>query len=88
MKRADKYPLIDPRLPRLYSRIIEAANQLRASRSIDNSIHHAEVRAARIESLQPWALREAALEAELLAPALPPSPVTSGPELAVSASAD
>jgi hypothetical protein len=65
MKRADKYPLIDPRLPRLYSRILEAANELRASRSIDNSLHHAEVRAKRIESLQPWALREAALEAEL-----------------------
>ena len=65
MKKQDKYPVIDPRLPRLYSRILEAANQLRASRSIDNSLHHAEVRAARIASLQPWALREAALEAEL-----------------------
>jgi hypothetical protein len=50
-KRADKYPLIDPRLPRLYSRILEAANALRASRSIDNSLHHAEVRAKWIESL-------------------------------------
>ena len=65
MKKQDKYPLIDPRLPRLYSRILEAANQLRASRSIVNSLHHAEVRAALIESLQPWALKERALEVEL-----------------------
>lgn len=82
MKKADKYPLIDPRLPRLYSRILEAANALRASRSIDNSLHHAEVRAKRIESLQPWALREAALEAELSKerpfPILTPDDAVSG----------
>jgi hypothetical protein len=82
VKRADKYPAIDPRLPRLYSRIIEAANALRASRSIDNSLHHAEVRAARIESLQPWALMEAALEAELSknrsVPSLTPDAAVSG----------
>ena len=84
MKRADKYPAIDPRLPRLYSRIIEAANQLRASRSIDNSLHHAEVRAKRIESLQPWALRER----EDLFPTLSPSGGVSCPAQAVAASED
>jgi hypothetical protein len=29
--RPDKYPLIDPRLPRLYSRILEAAQEMRAA---------------------------------------------------------
>ena len=48
MKRADKYPLIDPRLPRLYSRILEAANKMRAGQQAGVAILEAQRRAARV----------------------------------------
>lgn len=58
MKRADKYPLIDPRLPRLYSRILEAANKMRAGQQAGVAILEAQRRAARIASLSKIIARE------------------------------
>ena len=39
MKRADKYPLIDPRLPNLYRRIIDAAQSMRTARHAENEVN-------------------------------------------------
>ena len=38
MKRTDKYPAIDARLPDLYGRILKAAEQMRAARHAENEI--------------------------------------------------
>jgi hypothetical protein len=39
MKRADKYPAIDPRLPDLYGRILKAAEQMRTARQAENEVN-------------------------------------------------
>lgn len=36
MRKADKYPLIDPRSPDLYRRILDAAEQLRRQRRAEH----------------------------------------------------
>lgn len=38
MKRPDKYPPLDPRLPDLYGRIIRAAQTMRTARHAENEI--------------------------------------------------
>jgi hypothetical protein len=38
MKRPSKYPLIDPRLPRLYDRILAAARVMRAQQQTESEI--------------------------------------------------
>lgn len=51
MKKADKYPAIDPRLPNLYRRVIDAAAQMRSARHAENVAHWAVRKAQRIASL-------------------------------------
>ena len=63
-RKPDKYPLIDPRLPRLYSRILEAARAMRAQQAGDVAIFEAQRRAARIASLAVIGAREAAEDAD------------------------
>ena len=38
MKRADKYPALDPRLPDLYRRIIDAADKMRTARHAESEV--------------------------------------------------
>lgn len=52
MKKPDKYPLIDPELPNLYARILEAANVLRRERVAASSAGWAAIREERIASIK------------------------------------
>lgn len=65
MRKPDKYPLIDPRLPRLYARILEAAQAMRSVRQMESALGWAELRAKRLESLTPLAIKKRALEEAL-----------------------
>lgn len=38
MKKADKYPTIDPRLPDLYGRILKAADAMRRARRLEDDV--------------------------------------------------
>jgi hypothetical protein len=38
VKKRDKYPVLDPRLPDLYGRIIQAAQTMRTARHAENEI--------------------------------------------------
>jgi hypothetical protein len=51
MRKPDKYPPLDPRLPHLYDRILSAAQAMRSARHAENVANWAVRKAQRIASL-------------------------------------